>query len=87
MLQSCNYFCDPKLHSLLYVHVSLVVGAPELDSWDLTSAEQSVRITSLDLLEVLLLKQSRMTFTVFVARAHCWQLFSLVFTRMPMFFS
>jgi len=43
MLQSLNYLCSASLDSLQYVHASLVLGSPELDTglqmWHLNKTE------------------------------------------------
>jgi len=75
MLQTLIHLCDPSLDSHQYINASLVLGSPELDKHSrcgLTSAEQRGRITSLNLVATLCLKQLRIPFASFAARAHCW---------------
>jgi len=60
MLQALDHPHGPSLDLLQYVHLSLVQGSPALDEAPqihLTRAEQSRRITSLNLLATLLLIQ------------------------------
>ena len=71
ILQSLSHLCGPLLGSLQYVHVRLVLGSPEQDPalrMGLISAEQRGRITSLDLLAILLLMQPKMLLAAFCCK-------------------
>ncbi|KAK4829890.1 hypothetical protein QYF61_007282 [Mycteria americana] len=73
LLQPSDHLHGPSLDSLQQVHVLIMLGAPELDAdfrWGLTRAEQSGRITSLDLLATLLM-QPRIQLAFWAASAHC----------------
>ena len=64
-------------------------GAQNWAQWSrcgLTSAEQRVRILSLDLLAILCPMQPMLSLTFFAAWAHCWLMFNLVSTRTPTLF-
>jgi len=90
MSQSLNHLCSPLLCLSQCVHISLVLGTPNLYpslQMHLTSAEHRERITSLDLLAKLLLMQLRVQPASFDARVHYWLMFDLVFTTAPSFFS
>ena len=52
-----------------------------------TNAEQRGRITSIDLLAMLLLMQPRMLLAAFATRVHCNPMVSLFATRTPRSFS
>lgn len=65
MFQSLNHLCGPFLYLLQYVHVCLALGSPELNQalW--------MCFTSLNLLAMLFLMQSKILLAFFVARTHC----------------
>ena len=68
----------------------LVLGSPTLDlalQLCLTGAEQRGRITSLELLAVLLLMQPRRLVAFLATRARCWLVVDLLPTRIPRTFS
>lgn len=75
MLQSPNHLCGPSLDSLLHAHVCIELGSPKLDpalELCLTRAEQRGRITSLSLLAMLFLMQTRRLLGFCAARVHRW---------------
>lgn len=55
VLPSRNHLHGPLLNCLQYIHVSLVLGSPELDQLQcgLTSAERRGRIATIDSLEMV----------------------------------
>lgn len=87
-LLTCQTFlslCSPSLDLLQYVHVSLVLGSPELYpalQTCLTSAEQKGRINSLHLLMTLFLMRPRISLA-FATRTHCWFMFTLLWSQEP----
>jgi len=86
MLQSLHYLCGSLPDSFLYVHVSLVLGSPALDTalqTCLTRADQRRRITSLDLLAALCLKQPKMLVAFFAISTHSWIIVSFLLIRTP----
>lgn len=88
-LQSLHLLCRPSLGSLPYVHVSFVLGNPQLDTalqfWP-CNAEQKGRITFLDLQDICPM-QPMVPLAFFVARTHCRITFTLVSRRTPRLFS
>lgn len=82
MLQSLHHHHGSLLNSLRYIHVSLVWKSPELDTvlrCGVTSAE--CRVTSFDLLEILLLMHLKTFLTFFATIAHCW--LTMLYTKVP----
>lgn len=65
MFQSLNHLCGPFSYLLQYVHVCLALGSPELDQ------ALSMCFTSLSVLAMLFLMQSKILLAFFVARTHC----------------
>lgn len=81
LLQSHNRLCGPSLGSLSYACVCVEMWSPKLDpalELCLTRAEQRERITSLNLLAMLFLMQTRRLPGFFAARVHRWLTVSLV---------
>ena len=90
MFHPSHHFCGPSLDPLQQVHVPPVPGLQSWtqdSTWGLTSAEQRGRITSLDLLAMLLLIQPRIQLPFWVARPHCHVMLSFLSTSTPKSFS
>ena len=84
ILQSLNHLCCLALDSLQDIPVYLLLGSPSLNpalQIFITRAEQRRGITSVNLLAVLCLMQSRMPLAFFSVRAQCWLTFNLLPTR------
>lgn len=80
MLQLLNHHCGLSLDSLQFVHVLLALVSPSLNPAlrvCLISAERRERITSRDLLAMLLLMQPQRLLAFFATRADHWVMFSL----------
>jgi len=85
-----DQFCGPPLDPLQQLHVFSVLRAPELDKGlqvGLTRAEQRGRITSLDLLAMLLLMKPRIWLAFWAVSAHCQVMLSFRSTSTPKSFS
>ncbi|KAK4829131.1 hypothetical protein QYF61_002210 [Mycteria americana] len=78
-------FCGPPLDPLQQVRVFSVLRAPELDTVLQVGShlEQRGRITSLDLLAMLLLMQPRIQLAFWAVSAHCWVMSGFSFTITP----
>ena len=88
VLQPSDHFCGPPLDPLQQVDLF-----PGLQSWTqdsrlgLTRAEQRGRITSPDLLAILLLMQPRIWLAFWAVSTHCWVMMSFSSTSTPKSFS
>lgn len=83
---SVHHHCGPLLGLHQDVCDFLVLGSSELDpslQICFTRTEQKGRITSLKLLVMIFLKQTRMQFTSIASRTHCWSICNLLPTRNP----
>ena len=82
MPQCLNHLCGPLLNYLQYFYVSLVLGSTELDpEAHLTHAQQRWRTSSLNLLAMLFLMQSKRLLAFFAARTHSRLMVNLLFAR------
>lgn len=78
MLQSLHQLCDLSLDSLQYVHVSLVLGSPELDSaLHMWPHQWRKRMTSCDLCAAPILVQPRTLLASVSERVHFYMVGSL----------
>lgn len=83
---SLNHLCISTLDSPQYVHVSFLLGNPELYmglQCGLTNADQEGRIPFLDLMAMLFLMLLRMLLAAFATRASWWFMVSLLSCRTP----
>lgn len=79
-LQPFNHLCAPSVDSLQYVHVSLVLGNPELGAapTHFSNTKQRGAITCLSLQAILCLGQPR---GLVVTLTHCWLVVNFVSSR------
>jgi len=78
--------CPITGFSLPHLHVSLVLGSPQLNATDqtcLSRAEMRGRIPSPDLLAMLCLMQPRTLLDISDAKTHCQLMVNLISTRTP----
>lgn len=71
-LQSLNHLHDTALDLLQYIHVSFVPKARHRSQMRLNRAEKRKRITFLDLLATLCLRQLRRILASFITGEYCW---------------
>lgn len=86
MFQPFSHLCGTAMNLLQDILIFFVLWPGHSStwtqhSWCLTSTDYWSRITSLDLLAMLLLMQPRTPSAFFAARAHCCLIISLVITR------
>ena len=90
MLRFLHCLHGPSLDLLRYVHVSLVLGSPELETGLQVQPHQCKergRITSLNPLTSLCLMQPRIPLAFSATKTFCRLMVSLLSTRLPRFFS
>jgi len=87
VLQPCDHLCDPPLDLLQQLHISIWGWDPQAwtwySRWSLRRAGRRNTITTLSMLAIPLLMQTRIQMAFHEANTHCWLMLNFSSTRIP----